>query len=378
MKRYHLLIDCTALNHTQNLISLDFYTVRLIKGFNNSDVFQVFALVCKKNEILLDKLVGFEVPKIVIEDKWHVTPWPQLDRLLGIVPFKNELEAKEIDVTLMPHHFMCNFFFGKKYHQHLIVQDMIPYNLMKEKGKFWYLQWRFFHKLLMRKVKHYISISEGTQKELKRIEGKDSEVVYNSLPFDFSLEESVVDCVKDIHYVLYVSRFAKYKNAETLIRAFASIKDDIAHVLYLKGDKNQSEDYLELKKLISDLNLEDRVILDRQYRSEGEMKYLYSHTDLFVHPSLIEGFGWTPIEAAVSKAPVIVSNIDVMKEVTCGKIPVFDPYSSEDLAAKMLDILNNPPSDDEREQLKVFFLQKYSLKNQIDRMTEVIIGNLKK
>ncbi len=378
MKHYNLLIDCTSLNHAQNLISLDFYTVRLIKGFQGSDVFNVFVLVCKKNEKLLDDLVGSEVPKIVLDDKWNVTPWPQLDRVLGIIPFKKNLKEKDIDVTLMPHHFMCNFFFGRKYHQHLIVQDMIPYYLMKGKGRLWYFMWRFFHKLLMRKVKYYISISEKTRKELKRIEGKDSDVVYNSLPFDFSLEESTVENVKDVHYILYVSRFAKYKNAETLIRSFALIKDKIPQILYLKGDMNQSKDYLDLKRLVSDLRLEDRVIFDRQYKSEGEMRYLYSHADLFVHPSLMEGFGWPPIEAAVNKTPVLVSDIDVMKEVTCGKISMFDPKSPEDLADKMLNTLCNPPSDCEREQLKNYYLNKYSLKNQIDNMTRIIVHNIEK
>lgn len=126
------------------------------------------------------------------------------------------------------------------------------------------------------------------------------------------------------------------------------------------------------------MELDEKVIFDRQLRSEGEMRYLYSHADLFVHPSLREGFGWTPIEAAVLKTPVLVSDIDVMKEVTCGKVPMFSSESPEYCASIMLELLKNPPSSEERERLKDFYLQKYSLKNQIDRMTEVIIRNVEK
>lgn len=176
-------------------------------------------------------------------------------------------------------------------------------------------------------------------------------------------------------YILDVNRFYKMKNAETLIRAFSLIKNRIPHYLYLKGDNYYQID--ELQDLVKMLDVEDRVIFDRTHRTEGEIRYLYSHTDLFVSPSLVEGFGWTPIEAAIMGAPVLVSDINVLKEVTCGKVPTFDPYSPEDLAEKMLMILKNPPSRESREELSRFYQEKYSLKRQIDSLTELFLRNLK-
>jgi len=379
MKKYNLLIDGSSFNEGPNLFSLDFYLVRLIRGFYEDGVFQVFVLVKEKNQALMNELVGYDVPKILLNDENATTFGSRLDRLLGIIPFRKELKARGIDVVLKTDLFTCNYFFGRKYHQHMIVHDMFPYyRIEKSLRPVAYKFWRFFRRLLMNKVKYYITISEASRKELKRLEGKDSVVVHNSLAFDYSIEETEFDSVKDLHYILYVSRFEKYKNAETLIRAFASIKDKIKQTLYLKGDLSSPEDYQDLVKLVSDLNLGDRVIFDRQHRSEGEMRYLYTHADLFVHPSLQEGFGWTPIEAAVLKAPVIVSNIDVLKEVTCGKLPMFDPHSPDDLADKMIEVLNNPPSDETRNEVRDFYLNRYSLKNQIGRMTEVIIHNIEK
>ena len=373
--KYNLLIDCASFDRGLNICSLDYYVIRLIKGFYEDGVFQVFVLVDEKKKFLFDELVGIDVPKIVINQEKIVSFWAQ--RLLGIIPFKKELKSKRIDVVLKTDLFTCNYYFGKTYHHHVIVHDMFPYYSVKNTmGPIRYQLWRFFRKVLTSKVKHFITISEATRKELLSLEGKDSDVVYNSLPFDYSVNETIVDSVRNIHYILYVSRFEKYKNAETLIRAFARIKDSYNHVLYLKGDMHHPRDYQELKCLVSDLGLDDRVIFDRRHLTEGEMRYLYSHADLFVHPSLKEGFGWTPIEAAVLKTPVIVSDIDVIKEVTCGRIPVFTPDSPEDLAYMMVKTLNNPPSNEEREQLKLFYMNRYSLKNQIDRMTEVIIHNL--
>ncbi len=97
---------------------------------------------------------------------------------------------------------------------------------------------------------------------------------------------------------------------------------------------------------------------------------------MFVTPSLKEGFGWTPIEAAVLKTPVLISNIDVLKEVTCGKIPTFDPYSVDDLAKKMLSTLETPPSMEERVALSAFYQEKYSLKKQIDGLTEIVLSHI--
>ena len=326
---------------------------------------------------MLEDLVGRTLPKIVIDDDCHVTRWRMVDRMLGLIPFRKELSDRKIDAVLSPYHMPCDFFFGKKYRHHLVVHDLIQYRFAEEQlGRFRYRIWLQFRKAITRNVCCFISISEQTRADLKRVEGRDSVVVYNSLPFDFTISEQAVDAIDGRPYILYVSRFQRYKNAETLIRAFASLRDAIPHLLYLKGDLHHEEDFAYLVKLVQDLRLGDRVIMDREYRSVEEMRYLYNHTSLFVHPSRMEGFGWTPIEAAVLKAPVLVSNIDVLKEVTCGKLPMFDPHDPEELAEKMLEIIKNPPSDEDREAVKNFFLDRYSLKNQIDRMTEVIVSSL--
>jgi len=377
--KHHLLIDCSFFHYlcSENL-SLELYTGRLLQGFRNSEAFEVTAIVWKGFESRIDELAGYQVPKIVIDEHHTVTPWPVLDRIFGLIPIKKELRAREIDVVLTPHHLQCRLFFPKKYHQHVIVHDLnsyddhIDYKMSKHK----FLIQKTYHKILVNKVSHYISISEGTRNVLKQEEGIDSTVVHNSIPFDFTIQEEPVKDISGKKYILDVNRFQKYKNPQTLIQAFSLIKDKVPHLLYLKGDSYN--DTAEIEKLVSDLNIKERVIIDKNYRSEGEMRYLYSHSDLFVSPSLKEGFGWTPIEAAILKVPVLVSDIEVLREVTCNKLPLFNPHSPDELARKMVDILNNPPSMEAREESAKFYLEKYSLQNQIDRLTKVILNNIDK
>ena len=375
--KYKLLIDCSIICKGRHLCSLDYYAIHLIKGFKDSEVFDVTAIVRKGMESYFDDLTGLNVPKIIVDEHSHVTRWPAVDKLLGLIPFKKELIKRNIDIVLTPYHFDCRFFFPKKYHQHAVVHDLIPYYVQKGMmGKFRYLVWRIYLNLLIRKIPNYIAISEETRKDLYKFERKDSVVVHNSLVFDFSIKEKEIEIVCDRPYILDVNCFNKHKNAETLIRAFALISGKIPHMLYLKGDRNYEKQCEYYKELATKLHVQNRIIFDQSYRPVEEMRYLYTHADLFVSPSLIEGFGWTPIEAAVLKVPVLVSDTDIFKEITCGKVPTFNPYSPGDIAEKMLDILHNPPKTVELEKIADFYVKRYSIKQQICKMEAVLLSKL--
>ena len=371
-----LLIDCSFIRDVIRNTSLALYAGRLLLGFRKSEAFEVTVIVRKGYESYIDEIAGYEVPKIVIDGRHHVTPWLPVDKFLGFVPFNCELQERKIDVVLSPYYFDCKFFFPKKYHHYVVVHDLFLYEWMKERmGKYKYFVWRLYHSILNKKVSRFISISEKTRKELKQMEGIDSTVVYNSIPFDFSIKEEMVSEIKDRKYILDVNTLDKRKNTEALIHAFSQIRDEIPHMLYIKANRNFVEEYDRLMEIISNKNLAERVIIDCTFRSEGEMRCLYSHADLFVSPSLNEGFGWTPIEAAILKVPVLVSDIEVFREVTCNRIPLFNPHSPEKLAKKMVEVLNNPPSMEAREELAKFYLEKYSLKRQIDQLTEMLLRN---
>lgn len=323
----------------------------------------------------MDGIVGQEYDKIILESEDLATSWRPFYRVFGFLPrrLKKELRRRNITIILQPSHLYSIFYYPKPLRHYVVIHDLFEYDIIREeRGKLSYFFWRRYHRYLIRKYSNVITISQATHDALLHEDGKESVIAHNSIPFDFSISEQAVESIHEKKYILDVNRFTLYKNAETLIRALGLIKDNVPHILYLKGDRNYVEDREYLEKLTVELGLEDRVIFDSTYRSEGELRYLYSHADLFVSPSLKEGFGWTPIEAAILKTPVLVSDLDAFKEVTCGKIPSFNPHSPEDLAEKVLDILNNPPSDQEKNELAVFYLGKYSLENQIARLEEIL------
>lgn len=374
-KAENLLIDCSFLDKSWTQIgSHGLYTTRLIQGFLKYGHYHVHVLVWREQEDLIDKFVGQEYDKIVIDREKQFITSRSFYRLFGYLPsqLKKELKRREITTILTPNSLYSFLYFSKSYRHYAVVHDLFLYNNMrKRRGRISYFIWRQYRSMMIRKYPHVISISKVTHDELLRIAGKKSYIAYNSIPFDFKIQERAVEMVCGKKYILDINRFEQYKNAEVLIRALNLLKNDISHVLYLKGSLEHEEDRKCLEKIVVELGLENRVIFDVNFRTEGELHYLYTHADLFVSPSLREGFGWTPIEAAIHKTPVLVSNIDVLQEITCGKVPTFDPHSPEDLANHILEILNNPPSEQERSELAEFFLDKYSLENQIMRLEEI-------
>ena len=372
----NLLIDCSYIQGTwEPSSSLIIYAVRVIQGFLKYGHCQIHVLIWRELEDLFDKLIGQEYDKILLDHDDLVTSWRPYYRVFGFLPrhLKKEMKKRGITTVLQPSHLYGILYYSPPVRQFVIIHDLFEYDIIREeRGKISYCVWRRYHRYLIRKYPNVITISQATHDELMREDGKESDIAHNSIPFDFLIPEQPVDIVQGKKYILDINRFTHYKNAETLIRAFGLIKDEIPHILYLKGDRNYVKERLCLENLASQLGLQDRIIFDTQYRTEGELRFLYTHTDLFVSPSLKEGFGWTPIEASILKTPTLVSDLDAFKEVTCGKVPTFDPRSPEDLATHIIDILNNPPSNQERTNLSYFFMEKYSLKNQIDRLENIL------
>lgn len=371
----NILIDCSFVKETWPLSSSTvIYTVRIIQGFHYYSNYKPCILVWNETKDYFDELLGFEVEKIVLQRNKPFFIWRKVYRICSYIPLrlKKEMVKQRISIVLLPYHYNGLFYFPCQYQHYAIVHDLFSYDYVKTiRRHFSYSVWRLYRRMIAKKFPHLISISEETKRELLLRDGILSEVVYNSIPFDLSTKEKTVSGVADKKYILDVNRYGSSKNAKTLVSAMSILKNKIKHILYLKGDTNHAEDRNELMRLVAELGLEDKVVFDMEYRTEGEMSYLYSHADLFVSPSLKEGFGWTPIEAAILKTPVLVSDIEVFREVSCGKLTTFDPHSPEDLARHILDMLNNPPSEEERVQLSEFFLERYSLKNQIEQFTKI-------
>lgn len=219
-----------------------------------------------------------------------------------------------------------------------------------------------FPKLFKRACK-LVAISNITKREIQKKYNwiPDSKIFVNYNGFKFDNED--FPRWFDGEYILNVNNLDSYKNPETLIKAFARIKDKINHSLIIVG-KNERGRWMELRALASELDVESRVLFYENL-SKSELFSLYQHASLFVSPSSIEGFGQTPIEAAMCKCPVIVSSCPTLLETTQGLVHHYDSiFDDEVLADKMIEVLNNPPSETELQRISDKYRELYDYKTQ--------------
>ena len=77
------------------------------------------------------------------------------------------------------------------------------------------------------------------------------------------------------------------------------------------------------------------------YVTDEELVALYKYASCFVYPSLYEGFGLPPLEAIYFNCPVIVSDIDVFKEIYGNNVLYCDKNKVSSLKEKILYLYNN-------------------------------------
>ena len=142
-------------------------------------------------------------------------------------------------------------------------------------------------------------------------------------------------------YLLYVGSENPRKNLPRLVQALASVKSRIPNIRLLKvGTPEYIKDFHLLQKQIHTLDLEDTVIFINHPPQEDLIR-LYSAADIFVFPSLFEGFGVPPLEAMACGAPVICSNAASLPEVVGEAAITLDPLDVQGWAEAISAMLND-------------------------------------
>lgn len=144
-------------------------------------------------------------------------------------------------------------------------------------------------------------------------------------------------------FILYVGDIIPRKNLIGLIEAFANIEKYIPHRLLIVGKKYPKihhRFYKDLNNAIDTLRLHNKIRFFG-YVSNRDLVYLYNTADLFVYPSLYEGFGLPILEAMACGTPVITSDTSALSEVAFDAAILNNPRSINDLSENMLRLLNN-------------------------------------
>lgn len=138
---------------------------------------------------------------------------------------------------------------------------------------------------------------------------------------------------------LSLSAKRPHKNLVRLIEALVRIPAERRPVLVLPGYPTWHE--AELRERIAALDLDSDVRLVT-WLSEEELEGLWDLAELFVYPSLYEGFGLPVLEAMARGVPVACSHASSLPEVAGEAALLFDPLDEAAIASAIETLLERP------------------------------------
>lgn len=186
-----------------------------------------------------------------------------------------------------------------------------------------------------------IAISHFTEETVKSIAGKNLNVQVVEQCSRFSVDvKSVYERIKAVKIgkkrinILYLAADRPYKKISTFINVAKIINNSYSdaniHFILVSKLRNSSKRSVK-RKMITNLEIIDEV---------DNLSNIYSRTDIFLFPSLIEGFGLPLIEAMSFGIPIIYSNKPPMRDIVGNYgIPV-DPFNVDSWVKELLSLLD--------------------------------------
>lgn len=207
------------------------------------------------------------------------------------------------------------------------------------------LGFRGAERYLSKRTHGFIAVSEALRESVGRI-GIDmtkTKVIYNGIDDGF-FEGRQSFLRREYHIdnkdrlVVCVARLIPDKGVEFFVRAASLIRMDRDDVYFILIGDGPLRGYLE--DLVKELGLEGRFIF-AGYRENAGM--LLSGCDIFVLPSLKEGFGISLLEAMASKVPCVASRVGGIPEALCDGLGgiLVKPGDYMELYAAMRYLLDN-------------------------------------
>jgi glycosyltransferase involved in cell wall biosynthesis len=201
-----------------------------------------------------------------------------------------------------------------------------------------------------RRADHIITVSEYSARDIERLYGipRSRITVAYQAPAERFRPRDKQNCRAHLEhaygirqpFLLYVGRLQARKNLVRLVEAFARVRSrhpDLILVMVGKPDLH----YEKLLARIDELRLKEVVVFPG-YISGDDLPLFYNAAELFVFPSIFEGFGLPVMESMASGLPTITSAGSCLEEIVGGGGLLIDPMSVDSIADAITRLLENP------------------------------------
>ena len=311
--------------------------------------------------------IGLRNGSVLVQDQWEL---PYLAKKMGIdvffspyyklpwfLPCPGLVVVNDINILYSPEYeslkgraYRCHFFINlqvsiRRAAGVLVISNWTRVELLR---RFW---------VESDKVKvNYLGVKEPPQREAHSDWDR------------FRREEKIED-----EYFLYVGNLKPHKNLLFLLDVYKQLPSDLRHRYKLVIAGNHSPYREIIEKKVKENELTDRVRLLGHVRDDL-LNDVYRTAHLFLFPSLLEGFGFPPLEAMALGVPVVSSNATSLKEVVGEGGWTLDPRDKQQFVDAIVTLCEDSTRYEEFRQRGKSWVQRFST----EKTARTIIEELEK
>lgn len=319
------------------------YIQNLLKNFGLQDKEDRFLIYHKKefnSQLKFPDFENYEIANMPFPFWWTQTR------------FAWEMRREKPDILFMPMHSLP-FLRFKKTKTVVTIHDLafkfFPDHFPKKDLR----RLNFFTDYAVKNSDKIIAISNSTKNDLLKIYPKIKEnkikTIYHGYDKELFKPDISEQEIKRVNskfqsriggtkFILYVGTIQPRKNIETLLEAFEILRRKEAHKnlnLVIAG----SEGWLA-GNIVEKIKKNPGAMMTGKFET-ADLPALIAGAEVFVLPSLYEGFGLPVLEAMACGTPVAVADNSSLSEVAGNAGILFDACSSEKIADVLLEIIEN-------------------------------------
>lgn len=343
LTRYFLMINCIKIMKQKLVIDLlafnnDLaysyreYVYNLLNYFyshRSELMYEDIILVCTLQQQKYFEKYSNIFPIVAFDSK------TKLERIIIQHQLSVKLNLNQKDLIL----FTGNYSPLIKQCKHLLVIHDLVFRYFKMSSLIKNFQRFIFAPFSIKNANKIIAISNFTYNDILKyykIDKSKMEVIYNAFNFEkYSIDKSFVDY--DYSFFLSVASSSRHKNIELILKSFCDYckEGGSFHIIFV-GDIMNNKKVCNLYNVLP-VYVKNRIHLFQNITNE-ELASLYLHAKSFISATLFEGLGMPIVEAMYFDKPVLLSDIEVCREVSLNKGNYFSPTNSNELKSLMFDV----------------------------------------
>lgn len=256
------------------------------------------------------------------------------------------LKKHPVDLFLAPNSYIYPAIAPRTQKIALVIHDLVAF--LYPEHHHWFPT--FVERIALKRALHrsstIITVSENTWEDLLKLypktKSKEHLVLHPGVGAEFKPTKATnIDPPK--RFLLAVGTLQPRKNFPIIFQAFEKVaKEDKGLHLCIIGGKGWKTS--QIFNQVPD-QLKERVHF-LGYVGQEELLQWYSAAQVFLFPSLYEGFGIPPLEAMACDCPVITSNVSSLPEVVADAALTVDPRNPGELA-KAIQAMLRPENQEE-------------------------------